>query len=96
MIPLNLKTSHGRCAPLALQQVVPEMPPPELPTDVVVVTYTRPPLDERGCCSGDDEDAVPTPVFTVVSTCRYVSLESPSGFFVLEDTSGYIALECAR
>ncbi len=64
MIPLNLKTNAGRCAPLALGQnaAIPEF---TIPTDLHSgVAYTRPPIADRACCAGDDGTEVPAPYFT--------------------------------
>lgn len=90
---LNLRTNTGRCAPLAFR-------PPEVAVEMtenanISISYTRPPLRERGCCTGDDEDQVPQVIFTVDAECRYIALEDEFGFFALEDETGYFARECA-
>lgn len=92
---LNLRTANGRRAPLG-------MPQPELGdvTEIagaeITIAWTRPPLRDRSCCSGDDGETVATPYFTVtLSECMYIALEDELGLFALEDESGYFALECA-
>jgi hypothetical protein len=91
---LNLRSNTGRCAPLAMAQpTVPEFSVSDL--DVASIAWTRPPLTDRACCSGDDGDSLPQPYFTVSEGCRYIALEDGFGFFALEDESGYLALECA-
>lgn len=65
MIPLNLKTTSGRCAPLALGQnaAIPEF---TIPTDVHSgVAFSRPPLSDRACCAGDDGSPQPEPYFPI-------------------------------
>lgn len=65
MIPLNLKTNTGRCAPLALGQNA-AIPDITIPTDVHSgVAFSRPPLTDRACCSGDDGNEQPQPYFPI-------------------------------
>ena len=90
---LNLKSASGRCSPLAINPAAMSMV--EVDNSMVEISYTRPPLRERACCSGDDEDVGIQVVYSVISECRYIALEDELGFIALEDESGYFALECA-
>jgi hypothetical protein len=64
VIPLNLKTTSGRCAPLALGQNA-AIPDFTIPEDVhSALAYIRPPIADRACCAGDDGNAQATPYFT--------------------------------
>jgi hypothetical protein len=65
------------------------------PEATVTISWTRPPLRDRACCSGDAGEQYPQPVFTVETNCMYIALETGEGYFALEDESGYFALECA-
>lgn len=65
MIPLNLKTNIGRCAPLALGQNA-AIPDITISTEVHSgVAFSRPPLADRACCAGDDGTAVAVPYFPI-------------------------------
>jgi hypothetical protein len=96
---LNLRTNAGRCAPLAMSLHSPVAVSPDLRSvvgDSVEIIYTRPPIRDRACCSGDYGEQEPQPIFVVTVGCQYIALEDAEGFFALEDESGYFALECAN
>lgn len=92
---INLRTTTGRCMPLAAPQ---DCDPGELAdvTDAsVVLRYTRPPLNSRACCAGDQQRA-PVPQFDLtVVVCEHIALEDGLGFFALENGLGTFLLECA-
>lgn len=65
MIPLNLKTTSGRCSPLPLGRND-DVSDIVIPTDVHAGgLFTRPPLRDRACCAGDDGETQAQLVFNL-------------------------------
>lgn len=65
MIPLNLKTTSGRCGPLPLGRND-DVSDVVIPTDVHADgLFTRPALRDRACCAGDEGQQLPLPVFNI-------------------------------
>jgi hypothetical protein len=92
---VNLRTTTGRCTPLAAPQ---ECDPGTLAdvTDAsVAVRFTRPPLSSRACCSGDQARAPQVTYDLTVVICEHIALEDGLGFFALENDLGTFLLECA-
>lgn len=92
MIPLNLKTTPGRCQPLPLGKNS-DVSGIVIPTDVHAGSlFTRPPLRDRACCAGDDGEALPEPVFSIEEGAGPQPLilapSWPAGTLNLRTTSG--------
>lgn len=92
MIPLNLKTTSGRCQPLPLGNNS-DVSGIVIPTGVHAGSlFTRPPLRDRACCAGDDGQAQPEPVFSIEEGAGPEPVSQPSswpaGVLNLRTTSG--------